>query len=52
MDVIAWNYENAPGATSPRTVDDVDVGRLKAAVLEGYNSRYGEAISAFDEIVR
>jgi len=31
---------------------DVEVSRLKAAVLEGYNTRYGEMISEFQSLVR
>ncbi len=52
LDVVVWNYEHAPGASSPRKVADVDVGRLKAAVLEGYNGRYGEAVSDFQTLIR
>src|SRR5260221_8191302 len=42
IDVIAWNYEHGPGASSPPEIAQVDVMRLKAAVVEGYNTRYGE----------
>ena len=52
LDVIVWNYEHAPGAASPRRVADVDVGRLRAAVLEGHNERYGEAVRDFQTLVR
>ena len=41
LDVIAFNYEHAPGVPSPRTVEQVRVGVLEAAVLEGSNTRYG-----------
>jgi hypothetical protein len=51
LDVIAWNYEHAPGATSPRSESDVDLALLKAAVLEGHNERYGEAVTDFDKLV-
>jgi len=51
LDVIAWNYENAPGAKSPRNASEVDAVRLKAAALEGYNKRYDERRVSFDAIV-
>jgi hypothetical protein len=51
LDVIAWNYEHAPGAASPRSESDVDLALLKAAVLEGHNERYGEAETDFDKLV-
>jgi hypothetical protein len=49
--VIVRNYEHGPGATSPRSVAGVDVSRLRAAVLEGYNERYGEAVADFQTLV-
>jgi Metallo-peptidase family M12B Reprolysin-like len=52
LDVIVWNYEHAPGASSPRSVADIDFALLKAAVVEGYNERYGEAVSDFQRLVR
>jgi hypothetical protein len=51
IDVIAWNYEHAPGATSPRSESDVDLALLKAAILEGHNERYGEAVADFETLV-
>ena len=45
LDVIVFNYEHSPGNPSPRTVEDVDVAVLAAAVVEGSNNRYGEAVS-------
>jgi hypothetical protein len=51
MDVIVFNYENTPGIASPRKLADVDLAVLKEAVLEGYNTRYGEAINDFQSIV-
>ena len=51
LDVIAWNYEHAPGASSPRSESDVDLALLKAAVLEGHNERYGEAVTNFEKLV-
>jgi hypothetical protein len=44
--------QHAPGASSPRTVADVDVGRLRAAVVEGYNERYGEVARDFQILER
>ena len=51
LDVIVFNYEHSPGNPSPRTVDDVDVAVLEAAVLEGSNNRYGEAVSDFRKLL-
>jgi hypothetical protein len=52
LDVVIWNYEHAPGATSPRSVADVDVDRLKAAVLQSFSERYGQAVGDFHALVR
>ena len=51
LDVIAFNYEHAPGVPSPRTVEQVRVGVLEAAVLEGSNTRYGERTANFAELL-
>ena len=51
LDVIAFNYEHSSGSPSPRTVDDVDVAVLEAAVLEGSNNRHGEAASHFRDLL-
>jgi hypothetical protein len=51
LDVIAFNYENSPGNPSPRRVEDVDSGVLEAAVIEGSNIRYGEAVSDLRELL-
>jgi hypothetical protein len=51
LDVIAFNYEHAPGVTSPRAVEQVRVGVLEAAVLEGSNTRYGERVASFAELL-
>ena len=51
IDVIVWNYEHGPGASSPRRSADVDINRLRAAVLEGYNVRYGETVENFETLV-
>ncbi|MFI9255447.1 hypothetical protein [Streptomyces sp. NPDC053069] len=51
LDVIAFNYENSPGKPTPRLLEDVDTGVLEAAVVEGWNVRYGEAASEFGELL-
>jgi hypothetical protein len=51
VDVIAFNYEHAPGASSPRHLDDVHLGVLRAAVLEGSNERHGTSESDFQSLV-
>lgn len=50
LDVIAFNYETQPGVTSPRLAADVQPAHLKAAILQGWNVRYGTQVSAFEEI--
>ncbi len=44
IDVIAFNYETAPGVTSPRSSADVSRPLLERAIIEGHNNRYGEAV--------
>ncbi|MEU1211388.1 hypothetical protein ACFYSH_19535 [Streptomyces sp. NPDC005791] len=51
LDVIAFNYENSPGKPSPRLWEDVDTNIVEAAVVEGWNVRYGEAVSEFAELL-
>jgi hypothetical protein len=51
LDVIVFNYEHSPGNPSPRTVEDVDVAVLEAAVVEGSNNRHGEAVSDFRDLL-
>ena len=51
MDVIVFNYEHSPGEPSPRRVEDVDMGVLSAAVVEGSNERYGESVSDLAELL-
>lgn len=48
LDVISFNYDNTPGVTSPRTVDQVREDVLRAAVVEGWNVRYDDHLSAAD----
>ena len=51
LDVIVFNYEHSPGNPSPRKVEDVNFAVLEAAVLEGSNTRYGEAVSNFRDLL-
>ncbi|MFD3458858.1 hypothetical protein ACFWVM_04040 [Nocardia fluminea] len=51
LDVIVFKYENSPGIPSPRKVQDVKIAILEAAVVEGFNIRYGEASSKFDDVL-
>lgn len=51
LDVIAFNYEHAPGVPSPRAVEQVRIGVLEAAVLEGSNTRYGEQAASFADLL-
>lgn len=50
IDVIAWNYEEL--APRPRRLEEVDFDLLKAAVLEGFNSRYGEDKTEFESLLK
>ncbi|MGE0211423.1 MAG: hypothetical protein AB7S41_06985 [Parvibaculaceae bacterium] len=52
MDVIVFNYEHSPGSPSPRRVEDVDLRLLEAAILEGFNNRYGEQNTDFQTITK
>jgi hypothetical protein len=49
IDVIVPNYEHR--ATSPRRASDVKPDVLKAAILEGWNVRYGTQVRNFEEIL-
>ncbi|WP_192582869.1 hypothetical protein [Streptomyces triticiradicis] len=50
LDVIVWNYEHAPGVTSPRAVTDVQPDVLKAAVLEASNKRHGTQATTVEQL--
>jgi DNA-binding SARP family transcriptional activator len=52
LDVIVWNYEHASGITSPRDVADVELDVLKAAILEGSNTRYGTQVTDFEQLLK
>ena len=49
LDVIAFNYERSQN--SPRTAGKVKTRALKAAILRGYNRRYGTNESDFEKIL-
>ncbi|WP_458720636.1 hypothetical protein [Candidatus Nitrosocosmicus sp. R] len=51
IDVIVSNYEQTPGVSSPRKLEDVDLATLKEAIVDSYNNRYGESISDFQSIL-
>ncbi|MGW6741294.1 AfsR/SARP family transcriptional regulator [Streptomyces sp. NPDC055025] len=51
LDVIVSNYESTPGITSPRNVADVRPDVLKAATLEGSNTRYGTQVRDLDQLL-
>ncbi len=50
IDVIAFNYEEL--APRPRRLEEVDFDILKAAVLDGFNERYGEEVSDFESLLK
>jgi hypothetical protein len=51
LDVIAWNYEHAPGGSSPRSEAEVNLALLKAAIVRGHNERYGQSVTDFEKLV-
>ncbi|WP_433259846.1 AfsR/SARP family transcriptional regulator [Actinosynnema sp. CS-041913] len=52
LDVVVANYEQTPGIASPRTVADVNLDVVKAAVLEGSNVRYGTQVTDFGLLLK
>jgi hypothetical protein len=48
LDVIAWNYEHAPGGSSPSSDAEVNLALLKAAIVRGHNERYGQSVTDFE----
>jgi hypothetical protein len=52
MDVIVFNYEHAPGARSPRRIAEVDLALLARAVVQGHNTRYGEAVGNLQNLLQ
>ena len=51
LDVIVFNYESTPGVPSPRRVQDVRMPVLEAAVVQGHNVRYDEAVTKFADLL-
>jgi hypothetical protein len=51
LDVIVWNYEHAPGVTSPRIAADVKSDVLHRAIIEGSNTRYGTNVRDFEPLL-
>jgi len=51
LDVIAFNYEHSQGKPSPRRVEDVRPGVLEAAVVQGWNVRYGQKVQKFGDLL-
>ena len=52
IDVIVFNYEHTPGVESPRLLEDVDTALLEAAVVEGFNERYGADKTDFESLLQ
>jgi hypothetical protein len=52
IDVIVFNYEHTPGVVSPRMAADVNLGVLKAAILEGSNERHGTQVTEFEQLLK
>jgi hypothetical protein len=51
IDVIAWNYEHMTGQANQAYHANLDLSRLKAAVIEGYNMRYGTNWTEFEGLI-
>lgn len=51
LDVIVWNYEHAPGITSPRDVAEVQTEVLRTAVVDGSNARYGTGTTGLEQLL-
>ncbi|MFM9844145.1 MAG: ricin-type beta-trefoil lectin domain protein [Dongiaceae bacterium] len=51
LDVVVFNYEHAPGVSSPRGVPDVDADLLARAVVEAHNTRYGESVADLQSLL-
>ena len=50
LDVIVYNYESSPGARSPRRVEDIDRTVMVAAILKGFNERYGSGATELSQV--
>jgi hypothetical protein len=51
IDAIIWEYEQLASAPPPNRAELVDVGVLKKAVVEEFNSRYGGRVGDFDSLL-
>ena len=52
LDVIVYNYERAPGALSPRRIEDIDPAIMTTALIKGFNSRYGRNATDLSQITK
>lgn len=50
LDVIVFNYEHAAGGVSPRRIEDIDEAIMTAALLKGFNARYGRKATDLSQI--
>ena len=48
VDVISFNYDDTPGVSSPRTLNEVRGDVLRAAIVDGWNVRYDAHVSVDD----
>ncbi|MEV0678676.1 BTAD domain-containing putative transcriptional regulator [Actinosynnema sp. NPDC050436] len=51
LDVVVANYHHTPGVTSPRTIADVRLDVLEAAVLEASNARHNPPATEFRQLL-
>jgi hypothetical protein len=51
IDAIEFSYGVLAGAPAPNRADLIDVGVLKKAVVEEYNSRYGGEVADFQSLL-
>ena len=52
IDVIVFKYEQTPGVTSPRKLEDVNFDVLKSALLASFNERHGTNLTDAEEVFR
>jgi hypothetical protein len=52
LDVISFKYESTPGVQSPRTLANVRLDVLEAAVLASSNERYGTHETVFEHLLK
>lgn len=51
IDALLFTYEEQLGMPSPRKVEDVNMGVLADAIIQDFNSRYGEHATSLAEVV-